>query len=91
MRNTEPIVTLTQAEADKVRTIIVALCGEEFAASVEEIAHENAATAGYTGAGYARHRAVAPIVVDLLFAFDPDFTQTGSKTVPQGGLFSAIP
>ncbi|HUD90590.1 hypothetical protein [Sphingobium sp.] len=64
---------LTAAEAEKVRRIVLDVCGDEYLAAVEAMALRSAIAGGFSERGYAEKRAQAPVIIDLLFALDPAF------------------
>jgi len=66
-------LTLTPAENAKLRAILEHVCGEEYVARIEAEARAVAREATFSEWGYENRRAIAPILIDLLFARDPDF------------------
>lgn len=65
-------LSFTDAEAAKLRALAAAIYGEDYVRNIESMAIENAAGETYTPEGFHDARKPAPLLVDMVFAFDPD-------------------
>lgn len=66
-------LSLTVAENEKVRAVLAELGGEGYPAEIEATARANAEALGFTRDGYEAKRSIAPHIIDLLYAYDPNF------------------
>lgn len=69
----EQRVSLSPGDDARIRAVIREICGAAYLEAIEQRAAAAARFAGYSRDGYAAARVVAPAIVDLLFALDPEF------------------